>query len=246
MLAIYSTTPTTLLLADRAHSYGDKNTVIKPMKRTPRVHFSSILASAIPEKQQQQQQLSSDERKNLWYTREELTDSCREAKEIVKIIEDVDGDYAAIDHSKVCVVGLEKFHGKKERDSYRKLLVKAVLVRQDINRGMGIRGADCLCEVSTAISNSFREFALWQAAMHEFHANSIEPLQSKKRCSSDTVATQNPPKRQKKRRLGSDYDFSTITHTSSSQAEPADNGACNSSPNRVRGELQQMMAGFCS
>jgi hypothetical protein len=194
-----------------------------------------MLAFAIPETKPLQ--LTGAERKSLWYSREELTSSCLEAKEIVKIINEVDGDYAAIDHTKVCVVGLEKFHGKKERDNYRKLLVKAVLVRQDINRGMGKRDADCLCEVSTMISNSFKEFALWQAAMHKFHATSSEPVQPLRRCSTPT--NPGPAKRQ---RLASDFDFSTLRNVGP-QAIP--DAVC-TSPRRVCNEIHQMMAGFCS
>lgn len=205
------------------------------MKRKSRVCFSSTLAFASAE--EQPLFLTGDEKRKLWFSREELTDSCLEAKAIVRMINEVDGDYAAIDHTKVCVVGLEKFHGKMMRDKYRKLLVKAVLIRQDINRGMGQRDADCLCEVSTMISNSFKEFALWQAAMHKFHASSFDPTQAQKRCSSSTN-----PNSAKRQRLASDFDFSTIRCVSS-QAMP--DAVC-TSPVRVRGEIKQMMAGFCS
>jgi hypothetical protein len=114
---------------------------------------------------------TKEELKPLWYSREELVIACTEAKAIIKIISAVNGDWKAIDHSQVCVVGLEKFHGKKERDKYRKLLVKSVLIRQEMNRGLGIENdARSLCEISEIISSSFKEFALWQAAMHRFHA----------------------------------------------------------------------------
>mmetsp|Transcript_104007 Transcript_104007/g.155760 ORF Transcript_104007/g.155760 Transcript_104007/m.155760 type:complete len:214 (-) Transcript_104007:27-668(-) len=114
---------------------------------------------------------TKEELKQLWYSREELVKSCTEAKGIIKIITAVNGDWKAIDHSQVCVVGLEKFHGKKERDKYRKLLVKSVLIRQEMNRGLGLENdARSLCEISEMISSSFKEFALWQAAMHRFHA----------------------------------------------------------------------------
>ena len=205
------------------------------MKRKSRVYFSSTLAFTIP--QEQPLLLTRDEKRNLWFSREELTNSCLEAKAIVKMINEVDGDYAAIDHTKVCVVGLEKFHGKMKRDNYRKLLVKAVLIRQDINRGMGNRHADCLCEISTMISNSFKEFALWQAAMHKFHATSSDPAHTQACCSGS-----NNPNTVKRQRLAGDFDFSTIRCVSS-QALP--DAVC-TSPARVRGEIHQIMAGFCS
>mmetsp|Transcript_66905 Transcript_66905/g.193355 ORF Transcript_66905/g.193355 Transcript_66905/m.193355 type:complete len:283 (-) Transcript_66905:74-922(-) len=119
--------------------------------------------------------LEEDDIKLLWYNHRELAHSCLEAKKIVKIIDEVNGNYGAIDLEKYCVVGLEKFHNKKEKEKYRKLLVKAVLLKQEMNRDMGKQDADCVCDVSAMISSSFTEFALWQAAMHKFHAQSSGP-----------------------------------------------------------------------
>jgi hypothetical protein len=135
----------------------------------------------------------------LWYSREELVKSCIEAKSIVQIISAVNGDLKAIDHSQVCIVGLEKFHGKKERDKYRKLLVKSVLIRQEMNRGLGIENdVRSLCEISEMISASFKEFALWQAAMHRFHA--YEPSSCGESFDQSQLSAsqpQHPAKRQK-------------------------------------------------
>jgi hypothetical protein len=122
-----------------------------------------------------------DEVKMLWYSREELMDSCNEAKNIVQLIHLVGGKLEAIDHSRHCVVGLEKYHGKKEREKYRKILIRSVLIRQEMNRGLGLGASEngCLSEISQMMSASFKEFALWQAAMHEFHAyGSSKPSQS--------------------------------------------------------------------
>lgn len=122
-----------------------------------------------------------EELKQLWYSREELMASCNEAKKIVKLIHLVGGKLEAIDHSRHCVVGLEKYHGKKEREKYRKMLIRSVLIRQEMNRGLGLGTAEngCLSEISQMMSSSFKEFALWQAAMHEFHAyGSSKPSQS--------------------------------------------------------------------
>jgi hypothetical protein len=114
---------------------------------------------------------SPEDIKASWYSREELMESCCEAKRIVGIINSVDGDMDAIDHTQVCVVGLEKFHGKKEKDDYRKLLVRSILIRQEMNRGLGlVHDPDGFREISQMISASFKEIALWQAAMHKFHA----------------------------------------------------------------------------
>lgn len=124
---------------------------------------------------------SKEELKQLWYSREELMDSFNEAKQIVKLIHLVGGKLEAIDHSRHCVVGLEKYHGKKEREKYRKMLIRSVLIRQEMNRGLGLGTAEngCLSEISQMMSSSFKEFALWQAAMHEFHAyGSSKPSQS--------------------------------------------------------------------
>lgn len=206
------------------------------MKRKATVSFDSASTIAIPA-DEQQCRLSYEERKGLWYSREELTNSCLEAKRIVQIINAVDGDYNAIDHSKVCVVGLEKWHGKKEREKYRKLLIKAVLIRQEMNRGLGRQDADCLCEISAMISSSFKEFALWQAAMHKFHANSSDPppQQPPRQCENN----QGPSKRQK---LEAGFEYSSRPQTSPNSpivTQFANHG-------QVRQEMHQMMAGFCS
>jgi hypothetical protein len=117
------------------------------------------------------QERSLEDIKTSWYSREELMESCSEAKRIVGIINSVDGDMDAIDHTQVCVIGLEKFHGKKERDNYRKLLIRSIMIRQEMNRGLGLgHNPDCFREISQMISASFKEIALWQASMHKFHA----------------------------------------------------------------------------
>lgn len=205
------------------------------MKRKATVSFDAATTITIPA-DEQQSQLSIEERKRLWYSREELTNSCLEAKRIVHIINSVDGDYNAIDHSKVCVVGLEKWHGKKEREKYRKLLIKAVLIRQEMNRGLGRQDADCLCEISAMISSSFKEFALWQAAMHKFHANSCDlPPESQRRLDSNHT----PLKRQKV-----EIEF----ENSSRNQGLSGNSISSQYPNhgQVRQEMHQMMTGFCS
>ncbi|KAG7355855.1 hypothetical protein IV203_000541 [Nitzschia inconspicua] len=124
---------------------------------------------------------TKEELKELWYSREELMHSCYEAKKIVKLIHLVGGKLEEIDHSRHCVVGLEKYHGKKERERYRKMLIRSVLIRQEMNRGLGLGASEngCLSEISQMMSASFKDFALWQAAMHEFHAyGSSKPSQS--------------------------------------------------------------------
>mmetsp|Transcript_88693 Transcript_88693/g.255824 ORF Transcript_88693/g.255824 Transcript_88693/m.255824 type:complete len:225 (+) Transcript_88693:47-721(+) len=205
------------------------------MKRKATVSFDATTTVTIPA-DEQQSKLSCEERKRLWYSREELTNSCLEAKRIVQIINSVDGDYNAIDHSKVCVVGLEKWHGKKEREKYRKLLIKAVLIRQEMNRGLGRQDADCLCEISAMISSSFKEFALWQAAMHKFHANSSDlPQESQRHVESD----QRPLKRQK---IELEFGNSSRSQVLSGNSLPLQYP----NPGQVRQEMQQMMTGFCS
>jgi hypothetical protein len=210
------------------------------MKRKQNVSFDSASTVAIPAGTHLVS-LSWEERRGLWYSREELTNSCLEAKQIVTIINSVNGDYGAIDHSKVCVVGLEKFHGKKEREKYRKLLIKSVLIRQEMNRGLGRQDADCLCEISAMISSSFKDFALWQAAMHKFHANSSPGAPTK---------TQRPLERNsvpgaKRQKLDQDFEYSSQPQDSTkaallTQSIPYTNHG------QVRQETHQLMAEFCS
>jgi hypothetical protein len=136
---------------------------------------------------------TKEQLKSSWYSREELMESTTEAKKIVKIIDSVNGNMEAIDHSRVCVVGLEKFHGKREREKYRRLLIKSVLIRQEMNRGLGLQhDSNCLCEISEMISSSFKEFAIWQAAMHKFHAYE-SPTSSR----AATIESPSPAKRQR-------------------------------------------------
>lgn len=142
-----------------------------PMKSSKKRRvFFEMKAKAIPNPNYHKDR-SREDIKTSWYSREELMESCYEAKQIVRIINSVDGDMDAIDHTRVCVVGLEKFHGKKERDNYRKLLIRSVLIRQEMNRGLGlVNDPNCYRDISQMISASFKEIALWQAAMHKFHA----------------------------------------------------------------------------
>ena len=148
-----------------------------------RVSFDSE-PTIIPVKKRDRER-SEDEIKTSWYSREDLTQSCCEANKIVAIINSVNGNMQAIDHSQICVVGLEKFHGKNEKEKYRKLLVRSVLIRQEMNRLLGVKpDGNCLSQISEMLSLSFKEFALWQAAMHSFHAYSaasIETMRSPKR-----------------------------------------------------------------
>lgn len=116
--------------------------------------------------------LSEEELRACWYSKRELAIGCREAKQTVALINSVNGDWSSIDHSKICIVGLEKFHGKKERDANKKLLIKSVLIRQEMNKNLGIiQETNGLKEISTMISASFNEYARWQAAMHMIHAH---------------------------------------------------------------------------
>lgn len=208
------------------------------MAKNARVRFDAGPIATIARHGDGQAILSHQERKELWYSREELMNACLEAKKIVKIINAVNGDYAAIDHSKVCVVGLEKFHGKKEREKYRKLLIKSVLIRQEMNRGLGRQDADCLCEISNMISSSFKEFALWQAAMHKFHANS---------CDNSThprLANDGDNGRSKRQRLDAGFNYTSGPSPSSSHMlSPSPQY---DDPGQVRQEMQQIMAEFCS
>lgn len=114
---------------------------------------------------------SDEDIKTRWYSKRELAVGCREAKQTVALINSVNGDWSTIDHSQICIIGLEKFHGKKERDANKKLLIKSVLIRQEMNKNLGlIQETNGLREISTMISASFKEYARWQAAMHMVHA----------------------------------------------------------------------------
>lgn len=119
---------------------------------------------------------SEEDIKTRWYSKRELAIGCREAKQIVSVINSVNGNWNAIDHSQICIVGLEKFHGKKERDTNKKLLIQSVLIRQQMNRNLGmVNDTNSLNDISSMISASFKEFARWQAAMHMFKPMEANP-----------------------------------------------------------------------
>ena len=164
-------------------------------------------------------------------------ESCSEAKQIVGIINSVNGDMEAIDHNTICVVGLEKFHGKKERDNCRKLLIRSVLIRQEMNRGLGlVDDPEGLCEISEMISSSFKEFALWQAAMHKFHAyGTLSAKASAKSRPNPAVHQQLLPN--KRQRLSSGFNQSS--------SDPAQI-SCQQSPAQVNTEIRQIMTQYCS
>jgi hypothetical protein len=205
-------------------------------KNSLRVSFDDLGDKIIPNAIHHVER-TKDQLKASWYSREQLMESCIEAKKIVRIINSVDGDFEAIDHSRICIVGLEKFHGKKEREINRKLLIKSVLIRQEMNRGLGLaQDVNCLCEISEMISTSFKEFALWQAAMHKFHARES---QSTTRNAGERSRDEPDNLRAKRQKLMAGTCSSPVSTDASSSAVEQD-------PEIVREEVHQLMAGSCS
>jgi hypothetical protein len=148
-------------------------------------------------------EITKDMRKTLWYRREDLRSSCDEAKVIINTINMAGGDMNAIDHSLICVVGLEKYQNVEEREKTRRFLIRSILVRQEMNRSDGrAQDADGLCEISETLSKSFRDFAQWQGKMHVVHAwgTPTPPRNVKKR-----VESRIPPLQAKRRRSITGY-----------------------------------------
>jgi hypothetical protein len=148
-------------------------------------------------------EMTKDTRKMLWYRREDLRSSCDEAKVIINTINLAGGDMNVIDHSRICVVGLEKYQNVEEREKTRRFLIRSILVRQEMNRSNGrAQDADSLCEISETLSKSFRDFAQWQGKMHVFHAwgTPSPPRNVNKR-----VESRVPPLRAKRRRSITGY-----------------------------------------
>jgi hypothetical protein len=203
------------------------------MRNDKRATFDPLDDKIIPMAKHQIER-TKEQLKSSWYSREDLMESCVEAREIINMINSVNGDMDAIDHSQVCVVGLEKFHSKKEREKYRKLLIRSVLIRQEMNRGLGLRhDVNCLSEISQLISSSFKEFALWQAAMHKFHAYGS---QSKPEASTNEWNSTDHAQ-SKRQRLMTGYCSIPTSTLASSLTE---------NPEQVRAEVQQLMGGYCS
>jgi hypothetical protein len=204
------------------------------MRKDKRATFDPLGDKIIPRAKHQIER-TKDQLKSSWYSREDLMESCVEARKIVTMINSVNGDMDAIDHSRVCVVGLEKFHSKKEREKYRKLLIRSVLIRQEMNRGLGLRyDVNCLSEISQLISSSFKEFALWQAAMHKFHA--YGPLSEPEVSTNELSSPDHAQAKRQKLMTG----YCSIPTPSALSSNLAQN------PEQVRAELQQLMAGYCS
>ncbi|CAJ1903551.1 unnamed protein product [Cylindrotheca closterium] len=162
------------MITTRIHPLNAFRTVPPPSKPLlrKRVSFEAD-ATAIPHCCGR----SNEDIKTCWYSKRELAIGCREAKQTIALIQSVNGNWNSIDHSRICIIGLEKFHGKKERDANKKLLIKSVLIRQEMNKNLGLiqEKTNGLKEISTMISASFKEYARWQAAMHMVHAYGSQP-----------------------------------------------------------------------
>jgi hypothetical protein len=124
--------------------------------------------------EEEQFRLRRERRKRKhWYTQEDMAPARAEAKQIIRMIHAVGGDIEKIDHSKLCVIGLEKFHNGHENERCRRLLIRSILVRQEMNKSMGLTQHDAdqsLFDISELLSKSFVEFARWQGALNAAHA----------------------------------------------------------------------------
>jgi hypothetical protein len=124
--------------------------------------------------EEEQFRLRRERRKRKhWYTQEDMAPARAEAKQIIRMIHAVGGDIEKIDHSKLCVIGLEKFHNGHENERCRRLLIRSILVRQEMNKSMGLTQHDAdqsLFDISELLSKSFVEFARWQGALNTAHA----------------------------------------------------------------------------
>lgn len=201
-------------------------------------------------------QRKKDELKSLWYSRAELVDTCQEAKGIIKMIHLAGGKLDSIDHTQHCVVGLEKFQGKKEREKYRKLLVRAVLIRQEMNRGMGLPN-ESLSEISKMMSASFRDYALWQAALHKLHASDAHngsstatsstvvstTTASEKECLNDGTTETMQTTSKKRARTASGHTQHNHIMSSSEDLTVVDNPV-QTKPEVLRREMSTVMEGY--
>ena len=124
-------------------------------------------------------ELCRKRKREFWYSREDLASSRSEAKQIIRMIHAVGGDLDKIDHSSVCVIGVEKFHRGHENEKCRRLLIRSILVRQQLNKSnsVDIRDAEqSLCDISELLSKSFVEYAKWQGSLNAVHAyGTVQP-----------------------------------------------------------------------
>lgn len=124
-------------------------------------------------------ELIEEKKREFWYSREDLMSSRSEAKHIIRLIHAVGGDLDKIDHSEVCVIGVEKFHRGHENEKCRRLLIRSILVRQQLNKSSGIdkrEAEQSLCDISELLSKSFVEYAKWQGSLNAVHAyGTVQP-----------------------------------------------------------------------
>lgn len=109
--------------------------------------------------------LSPDERKELcWYTNEDLLHSRNEAREALRILQEVDGNVDAV-ADEICLRGIEKYADAVGKIRSHRTFVESVLQQQVSNRQNATKaGEEHLATVSRYMSQPSREMAMYYAA----------------------------------------------------------------------------------
>jgi hypothetical protein len=150
-------------------------------RRQKRVSFSPITgdAAAEPDEDRQVVELTKRERKGLWYSRQELSESRREVKRTIMAIHekggidllyycdkpqqhDQDQDQQLEEQNQLCVRGCERYYSSHGRSQIVQVFRRAVLDAQHHTRGE----PNCLCQVSNILSQSNKELAAWHAKLN--------------------------------------------------------------------------------
>ena len=135
------------------------------MKGAKRVSFTTVKEEEEGHCYNEEDDLSKGERKALcWYSEDELSDSREDARLAVEALQKVDGDFDAVDQSKYCLRGVEKYADVAIKVMLQKRLVDSVLHQQETNRTKRIKsGEEHIALVSKMLSQPFKDVAQYHA-----------------------------------------------------------------------------------
>ena len=168
--------------------------------------------------------LSVEELKALcWYNETELEDSREDARIAIEALQEVDGNFEAVDESKICLRGIEKYGDVMAKVMGQRRLVQSVLDQQMTNRNnRTTSGEGHLAVISRFLSQPFIQVAQFHAAR-----NAMQPLHAAATHNDQTVLVElinaksdTPTTCTKRRREEVDGDSSETKDTIRRKIEP--------------------------
>lgn len=130
-----------------------------------------------------------------WYTNEELEESRVDARQAIDALHRVGGEFEAVDDSKHCIRGIEKYADMVEKVTLQKRLVDSVLHQQDLNRQTrASTGEDQIAFISCMLSDPFKEVAKYHANKNANEVKSDEDYTSLNTLEDKGVASLKDPR----------------------------------------------------